>query len=109
MIAYTSVTSVGSARAQPSRRAQRSYGSTRAGAARRPRLLQKNPGALDLLAAQRAQKARDHLVHQLEIGRQRRRRLVGVVQSLFGKPFGVQDRARAAVDEHEFRPEHEAL
>ena len=46
-------------------------------------------------------KRRNDLVHQLEIGRQRRRVLLRVVEDLLVQRLGVQRRAGAAVDEDE--------
>src|SRR5712691_4065421 len=73
------------------------------------RLLQKDAGAFDFLAAQRAQEARNQPVHQLEIRRQRRGALVCVVEHLFAEVLRVHDGARAAVDEDELRLEDVTL
>src|SRR5579884_1893188 len=75
----------------------------------RPGLLQKDAGSLDLLAAERAQEARDQAVHQLEIRGERRRALVRVVEHLFAEVLRVHDRAGAAVDEDELRLQDVAL
>src|SRR6185503_7176780 len=72
-------------------------------------LLQEDPGALDFLAAQGAQETRNQAIHQLEIRRQRRRRLVRVVEDLLVEAFRVQRRAAAAVDEDEPAVEAETL
>src|SRR6266850_8123848 len=69
----------------------------------RPRLLEKDAGALDLLAAERAEEARDQPVHQLEIRGKRRRALVRVVEHLFPEVLGVHHGPGAAVDEDELR------
>src|SRR5438093_6901195 len=50
-------------------------------------LLQEHAGAADLLAAQRAEKIGHDAVHQLEIGRERRRVLLRVVQNLLAARF----------------------
>src|SRR5215471_19487045 len=73
------------------------------------RLLQQDPGAADLLAAERAEEVRHQPVHQLEVRRQRRRVLLRVVQDLFPIALRVQRRAGAAVDEDELGPQDEAL
>src|SRR5689334_198519 len=44
------------------------------------RLFEKDARALDLLAAQRAQEVRHQPIHQLEVGRQRRRVLLSRVE-----------------------------
>src|SRR5262245_43938711 len=72
-------------------------------------LLQQDAGALDLLAAQRAEEARNQPVHQLEVRRQRRRGVVGGVEHLFAEALGVERGARAAVDEDETAGKRKAL
>src|SRR3954468_16434889 len=72
-------------------------------------LLQEHPGPADLLTAERAQEVRHQAVHQLEVGGQRRRVLLGVVQDLLAVTLGVHRRAGTAVDEHELRSQDEAL
>src|SRR4030095_13880548 len=74
-----------------------------------PALLEKNARALDFLAAQGAQEARNQAIHQLEIRRQCRRRLVRVVEDLLVEAFRVQRGAAAAVDEDEAPVEAETL
>src|SRR6185369_13859247 len=76
---------------------------------RTPSLLEKDAGALDLLAAQGAEEARNQAIHQLEIRRQRRRRLVRVIEDLLVEALRVQRGATAAVDEDEAAVEAEAL
>ena len=72
-------------------------------------LLQQDPGAADLLRAQRVEEARNELVHQLEIGRQRRGVLLCAVEHLLGELLRVERRAGPAVDEDELRREDEPL
>src|SRR5204862_7071981 len=72
-------------------------------------LLEKDPGAFDLLAAEGAEEIRDDAVHQLEVRRQRRRVLLRVVEDLLAVRLRIHRRARAAVDEDELRTEDEAL
>ena len=72
-------------------------------------LPQEDAGAADLLAAERAEEVRDQPIHQLEVGRQRRRVLLRVVKDLFPIRFGVHRDAGSAIDEDEFGPEDEAL
>src|SRR3954471_3946657 len=72
-------------------------------------LLEQDSRAPNLLAAERAQEIGHQAVHQLEIGRQRRRILLRVVEDLLAIAFGVHRRAGAAVDEHELRPQDESL
>src|SRR4051812_38310947 len=73
------------------------------------RLLEQDSSAANFLAAECAEKIGNQAVHQLEIGRQRRRILLRVVEDLLAIAFGVHRCAGAAVDEHELRPEDEPL
>src|SRR5262245_28938140 len=72
-------------------------------------LLQEHARALDLLAAQRAQKVRDEPVHELEIRRESRRVLLRVVQNFLAVALRVHRGASPAVDEDELRTQDEAL
>src|SRR6185369_159646 len=65
-------------------------------------LFEKDARPFDLLAAQRAEEARDQPVHQLEVRRKRRRALVGVIKHFFPEILRVHHRAGAAVNENEF-------
>src|SRR5262245_9574631 len=68
-------------------------------------LLEEDARPFDLLAAQRAEEVRYEPIHQLEIGGQRRRVLLSVVENLLAIALGVHRRARPAVDEDELRAE----
>src|SRR5204863_1731907 len=70
-------------------------------------LVQQDAGAADFLAAQGAEEVRDQTVHQLEVRRQRGRVLLRVVENLLAIPLRIDRRARAAVDEDEFRLKEE--
>src|SRR6186997_444903 len=72
-------------------------------------LFDQHPGSSYALRAEGAQEARDDLVHQLEVGRQRRRVVVLVVEPFFAQCFRINLRARAAVNEDEFLLQDEAL
>src|SRR5437016_14656870 len=72
-------------------------------------LLQEAACPLDLLAAERAQEVGHEPIHQLEIGRERRRVLLRVVQDFFAVAFRIHCRAGASVDENELRPQDETL
>src|SRR6188474_2236286 len=72
-------------------------------------LAEQDAGAADLLRAQSPEEHRDHLVHELEVRRQRRRVLLGVVEDLFARGLGVQRRAGTTVNEDELRSDRESL
>ena len=57
----------------------------------------------------RAQEARNQPVHQLEVGGQRRRLLLGRIEDFLVEPVGIEHGAGAAVDEDEPRLDDEAL
>src|SRR6188472_3384625 len=74
-----------------------------------PRLFEENPRAPDLLRTERVQEARQQAVHQLEVGRERRRVLVLRIEALLVEALAVEHLAGAAVDEHELRRERVAF
>src|SRR6185295_14980227 len=72
-------------------------------------LFHENPRALDLLAAQGAQKAGHQAVHQLEIRGEGGRGLLRAVEDLFLVALRVDRGPGPAVDEDELRLQDEAL